>query len=264
MHMGTRARHVYSNAAAVGAVIGAYALITALVAAGSLTTWDLATRNQILEHFPGSVVSAAATLAHIGQGSPLAALTLALAVARVVSTKSVKPVALWAIAFVLLLALVGPVKIYTRRGAPRDPSREAVTFYGKDLCGDPSCQSYPSGHVANAIVWYGLAALLLGSALSIYVRRTIQVAAAGIAMVTTVVSGFHWLTDAFAGALAGLAAYFMIRACSRLHERYWTVLDAFLISRMVQLGHQCVRVQRRWNARPILIDKAAQPPSEEP
>ena len=65
--------------------------------------------------------------------------------------------------------------------------------------------SYPSGHVANALVWYGVIALLAALLLvGGRLRRGRCVAAAGAAagdrLLHDDLPGFHWITDSVAGA----------------------------------------------------------------
>jgi membrane-associated phospholipid phosphatase len=196
---------------AAGAAIAVYAAITALVATGWLSGFDLSVRNWTKESTPGWIVDTSGVVAHLGQGGPLAAATLILAVVQVWRTRTLKPFILWGATFALLIALVAPAKVLFRRGAPGDPLATAVEFYSKQFCGGPECQSYPSGHAANSVVWYGLAMVLVAEVLTSAARRVIQVSAATATSVATVVSGHHWLTDTAAGIFAGLGAYFVVR-----------------------------------------------------
>ena len=72
-------------------------------------------------------------------------------------------------------------------------------------------QSYPSGHVANAIVWYGVIALLLaplartfGRHLSARLVTVVRLVPPLVVLTTTTYLGWHWLTDSVAGLLLGL------------------------------------------------------------
>ena len=72
-------------------------------------------------------------------------------------------------------------------------------------------QSYPSGHVANAIVWYGVIALLLPRCCATFGRTVppalvtvIRVVPPVVVFSTTTYLGWHWLTDSVAGLLLGL------------------------------------------------------------
>jgi membrane-associated phospholipid phosphatase len=66
--------------------------------------------------------------------------------------------------------------------------------------------SYPSGHVANALVWYGVIALLLGALVAVpsRVHLAIRLVPPVIVFCTTTYLSFHWLTDSVAGLFLGL------------------------------------------------------------
>jgi membrane-associated phospholipid phosphatase len=63
--------------------------------------------------------------------------------------------------------------------------------------------SYPSGHLANAIVWYGTLAILLSPWVVGRWRWTLRIAPPVILTITTVYLQFHWLSDTVAGILLG-------------------------------------------------------------
>jgi membrane-associated phospholipid phosphatase len=150
-------------------------------------------------------------LAYAGQGGPLAVIALLLAAVRARSLRTIRPIVLWVMSFGLLFLLVGLPKIYFRRGAPGDSQGNAVELFSKPFCGTPECTSYPSGHAANSVVWYGLAMLLLQGLLGIGVRRAIRVAAVIVVGLATVVSGYHWASDTVAGVAAGWVAYLVVQ-----------------------------------------------------
>ena len=68
--------------------------------------------------------------------------------------------------------------------------------------------SYPSGHVANALVWYGVIALLAGAllpaGLSTRALLALRVLPPVIVFCTTTYLSFHWITDSIAGLFLGL------------------------------------------------------------
>src|SRR4051794_18857771 len=115
---------------------------------GGVTYFDLATRG-IVSRLPGMLIKASEIVVYLGQGGPVSAIVFFVALAVAFRRRNVLPVGLWMLAFLGTLVLILPLKILTRRGAPADPSPDAVHFFSKSFCGDPSCQSYPSGHVAN-------------------------------------------------------------------------------------------------------------------
>jgi membrane-associated phospholipid phosphatase len=217
----------------MGAAIGAYALITALLAVGQLTAMDRLLADWSTTAAPRWLVYASQYAAYLGQGGPLAALTLAIAGIQAVRHKDDwwKPISLWVAAFVLEAAVVVPVKMFTRRGAPADHQADAIDFFSKGFCGTPACESYPSGHAVNAIVWYGLAILLIGNLVHSAVHATVRFTTVAIVALATVVSGYHWATDTLAGVVVGVGIY---AALSLLHAR-WGMRDRDLRRTVAQL-----------------------------
>ena len=113
-------------------------------------------------------------------------------------------------AALLTSCTVGPLKVYTARAAPH---------YGPvDLFLTPGQQSYPSGHLANAIVWYGVLCALLARYLSARVHRLLWYTPAVLVSVATTYLGYHWVTDTVAGLTLGGLVY---RAVLRLP--WWRV-----------------------------------------
>lgn len=200
-------------------------MVTALVSDGFAAAADVAVRDWLRDAAPAWAAPAAATVSHAGQGGPLTAVSLVLALTLAWRRKTVLPLLLFAAAFVSVVVIAGLPKVYFRRGAPADPQADAVEFFSKPSCGTPACQSYPSGHAANAVVWYGLIMLLLAGVIGATAGRIVRVAAAAITAVATVVSGFHWLTDTVAGLLLGVAIYLVLSIAARHGPRYVAPLD---------------------------------------
>jgi membrane-associated phospholipid phosphatase len=117
----------------------------------------------------------------------------------------------------LLTALVYGFKYGTGRTAPAFPG----SFFHRDGA------SYPSGHVANAVLMWGIArwqAVEYG--LPPWVQRLfywlslVAPVAAGLAMVAL---DFHWVTDAVVGAALGIVLLGVVHA-----------LDAVVLSRFAR------------------------------
>jgi membrane-associated phospholipid phosphatase len=198
-------------ALATGACLIVYGTITALVASRLLTPWDVTVREWLSQRLPPQAILFAKYAAYLGQGGPLTVATLCIAVLQSWRLRTLKPALLWFHTAACLYILVGTFKIFSRRGAPADPQPDAVEFFSKPFCGGPECMSYPSGHVANVIVWYGLAAILLGHRVHNRVSIVARVVLATLVTVATTVSGYHWLTDSAAGIFIGLAIYLSLR-----------------------------------------------------
>jgi membrane-associated phospholipid phosphatase len=136
--------------------------------------------------------------------------------------RTVLPLLRVLLALGLLTAVVYGFKYGTGRTAPAYPG----SFFYRDGA------SYPSGHVANAVLMWGVArwqAVEFG--LPAGVQRTFRLlsvagpVATGVAMVSL---DFHWVTDAVVGAAVGILLLGVVHA-----------LDAAVLSRWVgaRAGH---------------------------
>ena len=112
--------------------------------------------------------------------------------------RTVVPLVRALLALVLLTVVVYSFKYGTGRTAPAYPG----SFFHRDGA------SYPSGHVANAVLMWGVARWqVVEYRLASWLQRTVwglSVAgpvATGIAMVSL---DFHWITDAVVGAAVGI------------------------------------------------------------
>ena len=112
--------------------------------------------------------------------------------------RTVVPLVRVLLALVLLTVVVYSFKYGTGRTAPAYPG----SFFHRDGA------SYPSGHVANAVLMWGVARWqAVEYRLASWLQRTTWVlsvagpVATGIAMVSL---DFHWITDAVVGAAVGI------------------------------------------------------------
>ena len=197
-------------------LVAGFTALTWALAEGMLFGPDEAVRQWAYANDPAPAYWTARVLNYLGQGGWLlmpVAGGLALAVAW--RAHSVRPLLLVATAFVLTSATIGPLKLWTDRAAPsatfKEPylaPEEAVRLFNHDLPAGAYALSYPSGHVANAIVWYGVIAVLLtaftAGRLPTGGYRAIRLAPPAILLVTTTYLNFHWLTDGVAALLLGL------------------------------------------------------------
>jgi len=137
----------------------------------------------------------------LGQGgqvlTPLA-VVVAFFLAR--ARHTVRPFLLVAGAFALTYVTIGPLKVWTDRLAASEHVHahpEYLFYAGEGL-------SYPSGHVVNAIVWYGVLATLLTGALRPRLVAAIRYTIPLVLLFTTTYLSFHWITDGLAALLLGL------------------------------------------------------------
>ncbi|MCW3839213.1 phosphatase PAP2 family protein [Micromonospora yasonensis] len=198
-----------------GLLLAALVGLTVALAEGRLLGLDLEVSAWAFAHDPAPLYWTARVFNLLGQGGMLLTpVSVALALAVAWRRHSVRPLVLFAGTFVVAYFTIGPLKAWTDRAAPSAsvkepflPPEEAVRIFNHLPAGAYS-MSYPSGHVANAIVWYGLIALLLvaltNGRLSAGWYRLIRVAPPAILLVTTTYLNFHWITDGLAGLLLGL------------------------------------------------------------
>ena len=193
-----------------GALLAALVALTAGLAAGQLLDLDLAVRDWVDAHRPEPAYWVARVFNSLGQGGwLLMPVTFGLAVVVGLRTRSVRPLLVGVGAFVLTSFTIGPMKLLLDRGYPHN----FELAHPEELFSDPATgMAYPSGHVANAIVWYGAIALLLAALLRTLGRpaatpalyRAIRVGPPAVVFCTTTYLGWHWITDSVAGLLLGL------------------------------------------------------------
>ncbi|MFG2055462.1 phosphatase PAP2 family protein [Micromonospora sp. NPDC048930] len=200
-----------------GLLLAALIGLTVALAAGHLFGLDRAVADWSDAHRPTAAEWTARILNLLGQGTPLTLLSAGLGVLLAVRLRSVRPVLPPVVAFVLTYLTIGPLKVWTARPAPSASAKEpflspelTLPLFQHEL---PVrfAQSYPSGHVANAIVWYGVLALLLAPLLRTFGRTVpprlitvVRVVPPLVVFTTTIYLGWHWLTDSVAGLMLGL------------------------------------------------------------
>ena len=189
--------------------------LTVALARGHLLVLDRAVGVWAGAHRPTVGYWQGRVFIYLGQGTPLTLLTAGMGVLLAVRVRSVRPVLPPVTAFVLTYLTIGPLKLWTDRAAPSAsvkepwlPPADAVRLFHTE---GPFGVSYPSGHVANTVVWYGILALLLLPLLRSYgrpahpaLRTVIRVVPPVVVFTTTTYLGWHWLTDSVAGLLLGL------------------------------------------------------------
>jgi membrane-associated phospholipid phosphatase len=174
-------------------LLAGFVALTLALAAGHFLRLDVVVRDWCDTHI--GLRPLAKVLNYLGQGGALSLLCAVLAVALAWLRHSIRPVFPVAAAFVLTTAVILPLKTVTARPAPH--AGDHVERFG--LGG----VSYPSGHLVNTLVWYGVLVLLLAPWLPEVGRRVIRVTPPVVVSVTTVYLGWHWLSDTVAGLLLG-------------------------------------------------------------
>ena len=187
--------------------LGAFLLLTVLLMNGWLLGLDAAVADWSDAHRPGAAYWVARILNSLGQGGwflmPIAVLLTALLTWR---RRSVRPVLVFLGAFVLLYVTIGPMKIGFDRAAPHFAGPDRTVLFNDAAVGGLG-MSYPSGHVANAVIWYAVIAYLLGGLVGGLGGRgvlALRVLPPAIVFCTTTYLAWHWITDSVAGLLLGL------------------------------------------------------------
>lgn len=192
------------------ALVAAFALVTLAVWLRLTAGLDEAVARFCVEHFrevpawywPLRVLN------YFGQGLIVSILLpgvlTVLVWRRIRSWRAVLP---WACAFALSYLTIGPIKMLTGRLAPKNQRPNAVElFNAPDPDGKDMAISFPSGHVANAIMWWGIIVVLLAVLVPLTTRQRawIRIVPPVVVLGTTTMLAFHWVTDGLAALALGL------------------------------------------------------------
>jgi membrane-associated phospholipid phosphatase len=124
--------------------------------------------------------------------------------------RTTQPLVALVTSLILLNASVGVVKLITGRVGPRQTHNTHDIFVGGNI--------YPSGHVSNAVVLYGLMAML-----SINHRKVLAVAAAVISVTVgmgTIYLDTHWFSDVMGGWFAGALVLLVLPSAMPTAQRW--------------------------------------------
>ena len=133
-----------------------------------------------------------------------------------------RPLVMLAVALVLLNLSVGVVKLATGRLGPLQTSNTHRIFDGGNI--------YPSGHVSNAVVLYGLIAMI-----AVNHRRPAAAVAAFLSVTVglgTVYRDTHWFSDVVGGWIAGGLVLIAVPWAMPWAERAWNWACARLARRV--------------------------------
>jgi len=195
------------------ALLAALGLVTLAAAKGWTADADLAVREAMWQIQVTPVRWLAVGLNLLGQGSILTwVLGFGLSLYLFWRHRNWKIFLPWAAAYALSYLTIGPLKVWSERDAPNSELPNAVEFFNDSAT---YTFSYPSGHVVNTIVWWGVIVWLALKIRPVPVRL-MRLAPPIIVFCTTIYLGYHWLTDNVAAAFLGL---FIIRLVDRLCVR---------------------------------------------
>ncbi|GAA3338949.1 phosphatase PAP2 family protein [Amorphoplanes nipponensis] len=194
------------------ALLAGFVALTVVLASGHLLALDERVAGWAGEHRPTPLYVLLRILNYLGQGGQVL-MPVALVLAALVAWRrqSVRPLLVFAAAFVLTYVTIGPLKIWLDRAAPAFDGPDRLVLFNPYAAGTEA-MSYPSGHVANALAWYGVIAVLLNAllrsldrpVLAPRVYAALRILPPAIVFVTTTWLTFHWITDSVAGLLLGL------------------------------------------------------------
>jgi len=193
-------------------LVAGFIALTVALANGHLLALDEWVAGWAVDHRPTPVYVLLRVLNYLGQGGqvlmPIAIVLAALVAYR---RRSIRPLLVFASVFVLTYVTIGPLKVWLDRAAPAFTGPERLVLFNPYASGIEA-MSYPSGHVANALAWYCVIAVLLNALLRslnrpLLSRRAyaaLRVLPSIIVFCTTTWLAFHWITDSVAGLLLGL------------------------------------------------------------
>jgi membrane-associated phospholipid phosphatase len=183
-------------------VAGFAAIAADVLSNGPLTHLDALVYHFFDQHYRDTMWWTSRVLANAGNEFILLPLLGILCLIGSWRHRTLRPIVVSFVVGATLGILVPGIKILTGRTAPHS-GKDAVFAGGSD---------FPSGHVVNSILLFGLMLELLVVAfpgaqrwLTRRVRRTIVVVATAAAGVGTLGLSYHWTTDVLAGWLLGTA-----------------------------------------------------------
>jgi membrane-associated phospholipid phosphatase len=187
-------------------LVVAFVALTFALARGHLLALDQHLADWADRHQPTLLHWTARVLNYLGQGGQvLMPVAIVLAAVLTWRRRSIRPALVFVAAFVLTYLTIGPLKVWLQRAAPHFDGPDRLRLFNSAAVGTHGL-SYPSGHVANALIWYGVIALLAGALVTIppWAYLALRVLPPVIVFCTTTYLAFHWITDSIAGLFLGL------------------------------------------------------------
>lgn len=177
-----------------GAILVAYLLVTlGVIYHSPILDLDHAIQQMHLRHRWHGWYHRVEIYVMLGQRAPSTLVALPWIAWCAWRSRSPRPLVLLATALLVLNLSVGVVKVFTGRIGPLFTSNVHDVFAGGNI--------YPSGHVSNTVVLYGVIAML-----AVKYRKLAVAAAVWISVsvgLCTLYLNTHWFSDVIGGWLAG-------------------------------------------------------------
>ncbi|MEV0651237.1 phosphatase PAP2 family protein [Phytomonospora sp. NPDC050363] len=174
---------------------------------------DIAVRDFADAHRPQWAYAVARVVNFLGQGTPLAVITLIAAILLARRWRSIRPLLVFFATYFAVGAVIGPLKLWTDRVAPHyyefGPNEFGPPYpdaQGALLFTNPAEESFPSGHAVNTIIWYALLVAFLTPLFPALARYKTLIRVAPPVLVAWSMSylAFHWFSEALAGIALGI------------------------------------------------------------
>ena len=190
-------------------LLAAYVTLTAAVVFGS--PLDALDHAAALSNFAHRYPDAAHWLLRyviVGQRGPSSHVAFVYLAYRALRQRSWRPLVLLVTALTMLNLIVGSVKLATGRLGPALTTHPRAVFDGGDI--------FPSGHTANAVVIFGVLAIVAVK------HRRAMIALAVFVSITVGLSAIfletHWVTDVLGGWIAGALVLLALLRDVRIHR----------------------------------------------
>lgn len=193
-------------------LVASFIVVTALIERG-LSQADIGIRDWADSHRTPAISFVLKSMSVFGQGTLLLVTSVALAAWLSWRSRTVYAFVIVVVAAVLLVVIVGLLKVVFHRAAPHFVPTD-VTLWGPS-----SGRSYPSGHMANVVVWLAVLDILLESHVPRHIRGIVRLFAAVCVLIGSTLLSYHWLTDMIAGGAIGLVIASALRALHHSHRK---------------------------------------------
>ncbi|MGI5246827.1 phosphatase PAP2 family protein [Dactylosporangium sp. CA-139066] len=190
-------------------LVAGFVAVTLLLAARTpLLHVDTAVRDFVDAHRPHWFYITLRVGNLLGQGGMV--LTPLVAIAAFFMSRArhtVRPFLPFLGAELITYVTIGPLKVWTDRTAPSDHKISNPEWLFRIDTG----MSYPSGHVVNTIVFYGVLATMLTGVLRPRLVTALRYTIPLVVVFTTTYLSFHWFTDGIAALMVGLVLERLLR-----------------------------------------------------